>query len=861
MSLNRQAAKPATPLSKAVYSTLEPSIASAITGAHASLATCSHCGLPVPGALFVAEASENFCCAGCATVYGILTSSGLTEYYSFRERLGEKGRHIAAIDLETSEFDSPAFKSLYCQELDNGTLRTELVLEGIHCAACVWLVERVARLEPAVHSARCDMSRSVVEIAWDPRQAPLSQVARALSRMGYRARPSRGQEAQKSRKRELRALLVRIGVAGATAGNVMLMAFALYSGAVGLDEAGTMAPETSRFFARASLLVSLPALWAGSLFFRGAWASLRTRTAHMDLPITIGILVAFVWGATNAISGHGEIYFDTITALIFFLLIGRYITRRQQMVVSDAAELFHAVVPGMATLVDANGERLLVAAADLAPNSQVWVCSGEVIPVDGVIVEGKSALDKSLLSGESRPITVQVGDVVEAGALNLGAPLTIEVKSSGSQTRVAALMSQVETALSTRTPLVHLADRLAGVFTIAVIVIALGVGLFFSRFSVETGVERALALLIVACPCALGLATPLSLSVAVRRAARAKQLIFSPAVLEQLAQKTELILDKTGTLTEGRLEVLAMAGDESLLPIVQIMERDARHPVGRAIVEFAKKRGASPYNFASVHSIQETLGAGLEGRYGQHQIRVGSVAYVTEKARLSEEMSAVLNNEPDSRSPVLVGVDEQVRALFWVGDRLRNDALSSLLRLRAEGHRLHLLSGDHPTTVDAMARNLTAQSGLHQLFDFAQGGVSPEEKLRYVRDLQNSPAQKRRPVVMVGDGINDAGALAQAEVGIAVQGAAEASRLTADVYLSRPGVLEVVRLFTGSRRTLSTIRRGIAFSLLYNGLAMLGAALGLLGPLGAAILMPLSSLTVVTNAFKSRTFDGEESPQ
>lgn len=817
---------------------------------------CSHCGLPVPEALVFSDHEYNFCCAGCQTVFRLLQGSGLTDYYAFRERIGQVGRKVEGAKDEGYAFDSPSFQRLYCRKREDGSIETELLLEGVHCAACVWLVERLPRLEPAVLSARLDMSRATVSLLYDPQKAALSRIATTLTQMGYAPRPVRGNEADRMRRAELRSLLIRIGVAGACAGNVMLMAFALYSGAAGQDGVGTMDPSTTHFFEVASLIVSLPSLWAAGLFFRGATAALRTRTPHMDLPIALGIFVAFAWGAFGALGGKGEIYFDSITTLIFFLLIGRYLSRRHQMAESDALELLDSVVPGTATMVDASGTPWNIAVSDIEPGARVVVVSGGVIPVDGEVVEGTSSLDKSLLSGESKPIPVSVGTVVEAGALNLGSRLLILAHRSGNDTRIAALMQQVEQALSTRTPLIHKVDRLAGGFTVAVILLALFVGVAWSFHSAEAALERALSLLIVACPCALGMATPLTLSAAVRQAARRKQLVFSPGALEALAEPTELVLDKTGTLTEGKLEVIDAVGDLSLLAAVAALEVDARHPLARALTAFAKLQ--PDFGPREVGQIRECGGKGLSGVYLGETLMVGAEAFVIPQAELKAPLLAHLSSQKDQEaSPVYVAWAGQVRCVLWLGDVIRKDAVTSLIELRKQGHRLHLLSGDNERTVQSVAAELARRSQDPELFASVLGGVDPSGKLARVRELQKTCGHRHRPVVMVGDGVNDAGALAAADVGVAVSGAAEASRLSADVYLFSPGVSELERLYQGSRNTLRVMTRGIVFSLFYNALGISGAALGLLGPLGAAVLMPLSSLTVVTNAYRSTTFQAK----
>lgn len=779
----------------------------------------------------------------------------MDDYYAFRQRLGEAGRPLDEGSAGgAAEFDSSAFQRLYCRTNTDGSQHVSLLLEGVHCAACVWLVERVGRIEPGVVEARLDISQARLDLCWDPAQVSLGRVAETLRKMGYRARPQRAQEAARRRRAELRSLMIRMGVAFASAGNVMLMSFALYSGAVGIEEAGTMDHETKRYFEWASLLVSLPALWAAGLFFRGAWASLRTRTPHMDLPIALGILVGFFWGGYGVFTGRGELYFDSITALVFFLLVGRYLQRRHQMAASDAAELLHSVLPGEARVEAADGQRVTTSRDDIQEGTRVVVACGEVLVVDGVVLQGRSTLDKSLISGESDPVSVSSGDRVEAGALNLESELIVEATASGSDTRVARLMAEVNRAMSTKTPLTSLADRLAGGFTVTVIVLAVLVGFIWLPSGAEGAIERALSLLIVACPCALGLATPLALSSAVNQAAAAQSFVFSPEALERLGGPLDLVFDKTGTLTQGQLTVLAYEGELEVLSLVADMEVGARHPVGKAIRSYVVERGLIAEGVISTAEVREVQGRGLQTQVREELLRVGSEGFV--QAQAARWKGSPL---PEGLSPVYVARGDRVVGRFVVGDAVRPDAAETLAELKRRGHRLHLLSGDHPETVATVARKLGEHAGVGELFLSVTGGVTPEDKLRAIERLQREAGS--RSVAMVGDGINDAGALARADVGIAVSGAAEASRLSAHVYLPQSGLSEVLALIDGSRRTLATIRRGIGFSLVYNAVGISLAACGWLGPLGAAVLMPLSSLTVVSNAYRSRTFAAGRSQQ
>lgn len=828
-------------------------------------ALCEHCALPVPRSRIDPKKAPQYCCPGCETVHALLSGAGLQHYYRYRDQLGETGRPVLGESKRFAEFDTPQFERQHIESTPDGAARTELFLEGVHCAACVWLVERVAKLEPAVVSAQLDMSRGTVELKWDPQKATLSRVAQTFDRLGYRPRPYRSRESEKLRQGELRALLIRIAVAGASCGNVMLMAFAMYSDSAGGQLGASMDPATRRFFELLSWGISLPALWAGSLFFKGAWASLRLWTPHMDLPISLGIFVAYLAGSVAAFSGTGHLYFDSITALVFLLLIGRYLQRRHQNATTGAAELLDTVLPAWATL-RVGDEENEVATELIVAGDELVVKSGEVIPVDATVLAGTSSLDKSLLSGESKPLSVSAGDQLEAGALNLGATLIIRCTEPAAGTRVARLMQQVETALSSRTPLVLLADRWAGVFTVLVVALASAVGGYYFLVSPQLAVERSVALLIVACPCALGLATPLAMSSAVRQALAEKQLIFSPSSLEAMAGPCTLVFDKTGTLTEGKLAVRAYYGDARFLRAVLSCERSATHPVAAALVSYCREQaaiGSQAAPGAQLSEVQHELGSGVRAQWQGKSFAVGSAAFVLPERTIPADLARELATLRTACSPILVGFGDQVVGLFWVGDAMRDEAADALSELKANGHEIMLLSGDYPGTVDGFAAELCERAADPQLFCQVFGGQSPEGKLAKIRSLQDARTQpngagpagvRKRAVVMVGDGVNDAAALAAADVGVSVQRAAEASRLSADIYLSKSGVGEVVRLLQAARGARTTIVAGLAFSLVYNLLGVSLAIVGLLGPLGAAVLMPLSSVTVVVNAYRHRIY-------
>ncbi|MFN8579974.1 MAG: heavy metal translocating P-type ATPase [Gemmatimonadaceae bacterium] len=796
------------------------------TTARAQLA-CAHCGLDVPPGFVVADAERQFCCGGCQTAFSILHEHGLDAYYAFPERreapVRRSGRGYA-------EFDHPAFQALHVQPGTNGLARVELYLEGVHCASCVWLVERVPLLIPGVARAELQVRRSLAAIEWDAASVPLSRIAETLDSLGYPPHPFRGLQREQVRRAEDRAALVRIGVAGAIAINVMLAAVALYSGVV-----SGMESTYAHFFRWVSLLVAIPALLGpGRVFFAGAWGALRTRTLHMDLPIAIGLAAGFIRGTLNTVSGSGPIYFDGLCTLIFVLLVGRFLQQRGQRRAADSAELLYSLTPHTARVVAADGALQDVPSEALLPGMVLDVRAGETLAADGEVVGGVSALNMSLLTGESRPVSVREGDRVFAGTLNVTSALRVRVDSAGESSRVAQLIRQVEQSAERKARVVLLADRLSGAFVVVVLLLALGIYAYWVRRDASRAIDNAIALLIVTCPCALAMATPLAVTVAVGRAARAGLLIKGGDALELLAKSGTIFLDKTGTVTRGESSLLVWDGPDWVKPLVLALERESSHPVADGF-----RRAWAGLDAPEVAESAHVAGGGIRGVVEGRRLTVGSPAFVS-----TDLASPPSIDEAVALTPVWIAIEGSLVARAGFGDPVRPDARAAVDALRSRGWKTQLLSGDAKAVVDDVARQLGIP------LELARAGATPEEKARAV-----DVARATGPVVMVGDGVNDAAAIATASVGIGVHGGAEACLATADVYLVSPGVEPLVRLLDGSRRTMHVIRRNIAFSLAYNVVGAALAMTGTINPLIAAIMMPASSLTVIVASWRSRSFD------
>lgn len=811
-----------------------------------AVVTCAHCGLPVPASLVREGDREQFCCNGCRQVYTLVREWGFDQYYQLVERQRGELEPARVTGRSFEDFDDSGLQAEATDEAGAGRCRTRLYLEGVHCAACVWLVEKLPTALRGVDEVRLNLTSGVAEVTWAPDQTRLSTVARALDRLGYTPHLHRAAAVQEARRVEDRAALVRVGVAVACAMNLMFMHGALYAG-----EYSGMASPYERLFRWLSLAVAVPVLvFSARPFFQTAMAGLRARVVHIDLPIAIGLAVTFTASAVNVLRGSGPIWFDSLAMLVAALLGARYVQQSaQRMALERADSLRGAAFIEFARKFTGPGPDAPVVEVPLtalAPGDRVEIRSGELVPVDGVVVTGRSSLDNAVLTGEAAAVAVAEGDAVHAGATNLGARLVVRVDAIGGQTRVGALLAVVQDALSRKPGLVRTTDLAARYFVQGLLIASAVTAAVWLHRGWPVALERVVALLVVACPCALGLSVPLAISIAILRAARAGVFIKNPDALERLRRVDTVLLDKTGTLTEGRATIARWHGDAAALQLARDLEAESSHAVARA---FRNAGTASLRALRTIAEVVETPGQGIAGRLDGHDVRVGTRAHIeANRAAMSDAVIAAAESMvADGLSPVFVSVDGRVAGVAGIGDALRPDARRTIDSLRARGVRVRILSGDHP---DVVAR-VAADAGVSA--EDATGGLTPEAKRDIVAGLVGE-AGRRGVVVMVGDGVNDAAALALADVGIAVHGGMGATIVAADVVLTREGVAPLVEILDGARRLRGVIRRNLGFSLFYNIGAGALAIGGLVGPLLAAVLMPVSSLTVILSSAFTRTF-------
>lgn len=758
---------------------------------------CVHCDEEAMVPIFLPEDREQkqpFCCQGCCTVYEILKEKSLSAYYDIKNTSGSFKRR-SPVGSSRSSFhylDDGKFQEEHCYRHPDGSRVIDFYLEGIHCLACLWLIEKLPEIVPGVRGAKLDLEKSVASITIDEKGS-FSRAARELDQLGYRPHAlNRNEDSKKLREKEERSYLKRLGVAGAAAGNIMIYSFSLYGGA---DQ------SIGKIFNVLTVVLAIPVFtYSAWPFYQSAWTALKNRTISIDIPISLALVMGAIMGVRGIFHGFEENYFDSLTALVFLLLLSRYFLRKIQDKGLSATDLHYFYQTE--SVLRKNGDAFEEVHSDYISPGDILRIDREIfVPADGTVIEGDSLINNSLLTGESLPERVKTGHKVFSGTQNVGSTLLIRVDKTNKDSRLGNILRHVEQGWALKSRTVDITSVVAGYFTIAVILLAAFLFLtLLPTQGTETALTRALTLLIVTCPCALAISVPLTFHRSLSLAARNGVIVKSDEVFEKLSKATDLSLDKTGTITLGQLQVENFAGDESAVDILYSLEIQSRHPVARALTDFCRKKGS---RILPVSDFREIPGKGVEGRIG------GKMYGVTGGELLSEG---------------------NVLAKFDVRDGVRSDSKAIISRLQDHGYSVSVLSGDKKEIV----KNLAIEAGITPALAF--GAMTPEEKVLRVK----SPGS-----VMVGDGANDAMALESAGVGIAVSGAMDIALRASDVYLTTPGLSGVENLLILSRETMKVVKRNLILSIVYNSASVIFVFTGLINPLVAAIVMPVSSLTVL----------------
>ncbi len=809
--------------------------------------SCFHCGLPVPDNLDLPVRyegrNEPACCAGCQAVAQSIIDAGLGNYY--RQRTAEAERAALPPQELLNQlklYDLPEVQADFVETYADNVREAVLMLSGITCAACVWLIEQQLLRLGGVLSVDINYSTQRARVRWDEDRVQLSDILLKIQQSGYSAAPYDAQkveeEAQKARKKSL----IRLAVAGLSMMQTMMFSVPTYL-------YDNIEPQYLTILHWATFLLVLPVIFYSALpFYQGFWRDVKNRRAGMDTPIAVAIALTFGAGLYALLSGAGQgMYFEGLAMLVFLLLLGRYVEQNARRKAGDAAERLVKLVPAFCHQLAAYPDETVTEAAvvKLRAGDVILVKPGEVVPVDGEVLAGEGAVDEAMLTGENLPVSKRIGDKVTAGTLNTESPLVVRAEEVGGSTRLSHIVRLLDKALSQKPRLAVLADKYASSFVSSMIVFAVPVFLGWWWYSdIYQALWVTVSLLVITCPCALSLATPTALAVSTGKLAASGVLISGGQALEALAVASDVVFDKTGTLTQGRLgvrEVLVTGRlkKETAVAIAQALEAQSEHPIARAVnqldVPFSDGRDLSVSN--RINRVGYGVSA-LVGMDGEETVwRIGRPEFVAE---IAGHLPQQWQNLAHAGTLIALGNSNGFAAVFLLDDQIKDDSAAMLAKLREQGLRPHILSGDREAAVAALA----AQLGVADY----RSEASPEDKLAYVETLQRQGCK----VLMVGDGINDAPVLAASDVSVAVAGGADVAREGADVLMLNDEMGALAETVDQARRTAAIIRQNLIWATVYNLLAVPLAAAGFVTPWIAALGMSSSSLVVLLNALRLR---------
>jgi Cu2+-exporting ATPase len=791
--------------------------------------TCIHCKLPIPQRDLVVDEVDgkelHFCCHGCQGVYRVINGAGLGKFYQQRD-WHQEGVPEGVFDTAFDE----ALLAGHVVSHNETSAEIALIIEGIRCASCVWLLEKLIEKVQGVETIRVNYGTHRAQIRFNPKETAPKEIFTNIIRLGYLPHPYTSGAAQRAAAKEQRSLLIRFGTAAFLSMQVMGFSFALYGGYFhGIDPS---IRETIQYFAAA---VATPVVfYSGWPFFAGAWRSLRNKAPSMDLLITLGVTTAYSYSIYSMLTG-GEVYFDTASMIITLILLGRLFEGSARNRSISGIDKLLRLAPESANLMA--GEAIqVVASTSLKPGDLILVRPGERIPVDGWIHEGKTELDEATISGEPMPVLRQQGETVLAGTLNLSSSIQLQVEKVAAESFIARMALMVEEAQNRKAPIQSLADKVATLFVPFVTLTAAGTWLFWFLHDVQStaALLNAVSVLIVACPCALGLATPTAVLVASGNAATRGILFRGGDILEITARVGTIAFDKTGTLTLGKptVEKIIPApgqSEESLLRIASQVENGSSHPIARGIIDRAKVAGIP---IGPTSAVETVPGRGLRMVSSEGEILVGSLAFL-EKCNV-----AIPAVESGSLTEVYVSLAGLWMGTLLIMDPLREEAASAVGQLQQIGLRIVLLTGDRFATAQEVSSKL-AISDFHT-------NLNPADKTDWIRTHQEAGEK----IMMVGDGINDAPALSLADVGCAMAGGTDIALETSDLVLTRGNLGRLYEAIYIARKTLLVIKQNLFWAFAYNLITIPLAASGNLAPVWAALTMASSSVIVVSNSLR-----------
>ncbi len=776
---------------------------------------CGLCGLPTGN-------NERFCCPGCGNVYAILEESGVikpgvdlrdTELFKRSLEMGLISNRKAA-DASAIPADAPVEERL-------------MQISGMWCASCGWLIEHALKAERGVVSVEVFFASDLLKVRYSPVYLPPERIEKRVASLGYQAQAYSPETA--NARGDSRESMLRVGIAAFLWLNVMMFNLAIYTGYF-----ENIPDSIHRLFPFLLMTLSMPVVtYCAYPILRIAWFGLRERVIRMETLLTLGILAAWSYSAWQAFHGGTHFYFDISCAIVTLVLLGKRMERAAKERTARSISMLYRLMPKKARLL-VDGRERFVSIDALIPGETFLVKAGERIPADGVVARGESHADESLLTGESAPVPKLAGSTVVGGSVNGSGILEVRATRTAAESALAQIVKTVETALATRPAIEKTVDQVSRVFVPAVLALAAGVaawGIWNGSGTTGDALLRSITILVIACPCALGIATPLAITAAIGAASRRGILISDTRALETARKVDVVLFDKTGTITEGNYSLLEVSNDD--LPLLAALEQYSEHPLGQAIVRRARELNIEP---AGASDVQIHKGMGITGVVNGKQVFIGNRT-LTGALDAMLEMTATAW-EVRGATVALYGWNGAVRGLIAFGDRIKPGARETISEFRRRNIHVAIVSGDSPKTTAWVAKEVNAN-------DF-HAGILPEDKTRIVREFQ----QKGACVAMAGDGINDAPALAQADLSIALGSGTDLAMRAAGLVLMNNQPEGVLQAYDLSLRTMRVIRQNLFWAFFYNTAGISLAAMDLLNPIVAAVAMVVSSLSVIANSLR-----------
>ncbi|WMN88601.1 heavy metal translocating P-type ATPase metal-binding domain-containing protein [Vibrio parahaemolyticus] len=779
--------------------------------------SCYHCGEDVPAntdfKVEILGEDRDMCCPGCQTVAKTIIDSGLVSYYQYRTAPAEKADLVPEQLQALIHYDNEDVQSEFVRNHDNVSEVT-LSLDGVSCAACAWLIEKQVSNTKGLVSIRVNTTTNRALLAWDKTQVRLSELLAAIHKLGYKAAPFEADVQEASYHRMMKQYLYRLGIAGLATMQVMMLAVALY-----LEVFGDLEPEFKNYFRWVSLIFATPVLLYSALpFYLNAWRSIKGRTLGMDVPVSIALIFAYVASLVATFTEQGEVFFESISMFTFFLLVGRFLEMRARRKAAAASGNLLKLIPAIATTLD--GEQIPV--KTLKIGDCIRVLPGEHIPADGKVISGRIHIDESMLTGESVHVVKKEGDAVFAGTLNGDESFELEVTSSKADSVISNIVRLQDEAQHSKPKIAEIADVVARYFVGAILIISAGTWFYWHQTKPDDAFWIMLSVLVATCPCALSLATPTALTCATSRMGNFGILLRKGHVFETLCKVNHLVVDKTGTLTKGDIEisrtsVFGEVSESESLALAAALEAHANHPIARSFAQYAKED-------VIVSEVKNVIGSGIEGLWNGKEVKIGSAEFV-------------VNEGCDESNAVYLSVNGEHAATFYYRDPIRKESQAFIQRFAEAGIKTTLLTGDSIQNAQPVADEIG--------IDHVIASAKPEDKLAYLKNLDSDDI-----TMMVGDGIDDAPTLAGAHLSVAMGGGTDVAKASADMTLLGDNLEKLLEARLLALRTRKIIRENLAWSLGYNLLILPLAVAGLVAPYVAVVGMSASSIIVVSNSLR-----------